>query len=136
MRTFTLPPLSLSLLLLLSWPPLPARAQAAMTLGAPTEFAADAMPLEDDALRERVAGKVFAVKPADGSTWRLEYKANGYMFIDISTGFRDDGTWKVADGKLCSALKRIPPGCGEVRSKGDTLFLKRTNGEIVALTIK
>ena len=110
--------------------PLASLAQTVM----PTEFPADALPANADALRERISGKVFRVKPADGSSWRIEYKANGYAFIDTSNGFRDTGTWHVEDGKLCSDWRRANGGCSEARIKGEAIFLKRiSNGEVIAL---
>lgn len=105
-------------------------AQTAM----PTEFPADALSANADALGERISGKVFRVKPADGSSWRIEYKANGYAFIDTSNGFRDTGTWHVEDGKLCSDWHRANGGCSEARIKGESIYLKRiSNGEVIAL---
>ena len=118
---------SLFVLLLL---PLASLAQTAL----PTEFPADALSANADALRARISGKVFRVKPADGSSWRIEYKANGYAFIDTSNGFRDTGTWHVEDGKLCSDWRRANGGCSEARIKGEAIFLKRiSNGEVIAL---
>ena len=114
-------------------------AAAASAAGAqtqlPTEFPDDAQPFTAETLRERVAGKVFKVKPADGSEWRLDYKANGYAFIDTSRGFRDSGTWKVEGTQLCVEWKRSSNGgCSEARLKGDTLYVKRSaNGEVIVL---
>ena len=62
--------------------PLFAFAQSPM----PTEFPIDAVATSADDLRGRISGKVFKVKLADGTTWRLEYKANGYAFVDTSRG--------------------------------------------------
>ena len=82
-------------------------------------------------LRERLAGKLIHVKLANGGSWRLEYKANGYFYINTSGGFSDTGEWKVEDGKLCSKGRKIADNCNEVRLVGDALYLKRDNGEIV-----
>ena len=118
---------SLFVLLLL---PLASLAQTAM----PTEFPADALSANADDLRARISGKIFRVKPADGSSWRIEYKANGYAFIDTSNGFRDTGTWRVEDGKLCSDWHKVNGGCSEVRIRGESIYLKRvSNGEVIAL---
>ena len=118
-----------SLLVLLLFP-LGSLAQTAM----PTEFPADALRVNAETLRARLSGKVFRVKPADGSSWRIEYKANGYAFIDISNGFRDTGSWHVEDGKLCSDWHRANGGCSEARLKGESIYIKRvSNGEVIAL---
>jgi hypothetical protein len=109
--------------------PLCALAQSAV----PTEFPADASSASAQALHEQISGKVFRVKPADGSSWRLEYKPNGYAFVDTSSGFRDSGRWRVEDGKLCADWHRANSGCGEVRLKGDSIYLKRLSGEVVVL---
>jgi hypothetical protein len=100
---------------------------------APLDFPADAARVSADALRERLSGKVFSVKLADGNGWRLEYKANGYAFVDTSTGFRDTGTWRTEDSRLCSEFHKSPAGCSEVRLAGDLLLVKRVStGELVA----
>lgn len=100
---------------------------------APLDFPADAGAVSADALRERLSGKVFSVKLADGNGWRLEYKANGYAFVDTTNGYRDTGTWRAEDSRLCSEFRKAPASCSEVRLKGDLLFVKRVStGEVVA----
>ena len=99
----------------------------------PTEFPADAVPALADDLRTRISGNVFKVKLADGTTWRLEYKANGYAFVDTSRGFRDTGKWRVEDSKLCADWQKAPSGCSETRIKGEAIYLKRiSSGEVIA----
>ncbi len=93
--------------------PMASLAQAAI----PIEFPTDALSAGADSLRARIAGKVFRIKPADGTSWRIEYKANGYVFIDTSNGFRDTGTWHVEEGKLCADWHRANGGCSEARIK-------------------
>ena len=85
-------------------------------------------------LRQLLAGKVFAVKVADGTTWRLQYNANGYMFVDTSNGFRGSGEWKAEDGKVCGHLRGRNPGCNEVRVHDGVVHLKRDSGEIIRYT--
>ena len=82
-------------------------------------------------LRERLAGKLIKVQLADGSSWRLEYKANGYFYVNTSGGFSDTGEWRTEDGKLCSKGRKITSNCNEVRVVGDALYLKRDSGEII-----
>lgn len=101
-----------------------------------TEFVADSVMPTDDALRMHVSGKVFKVKPAVGATWRLEYKANGYAFLNTSNGFSDSGKWRAEKGQLCNDWKKIPSNCSDTRLKDDVLYIKRvSNGEIVALIV-
>jgi hypothetical protein len=78
-----------------------------------------------------LSGKSMLVKLANGGSWRLQYKDDGYMFLNTSNGLADSGKWKVEDGKLCSELRKVGNSCNEVRTKGDALYLKRDSGEIV-----
>lgn len=84
-----------------------------------------------DELRQRLVGKTFDVKLASGVGWRLEYKDNGFFFIDTTNGFRDSGPWRTEDGRLCSQGRQINPSCNEMRVSGGALLLKRDSGEIV-----
>jgi len=84
-------------------------------------------------VRSHLAGQVFGVTLANGTTWRLQYTANGYMFVDTSTGFKGNGEWRTEDGKLCSHLRGRDPGCSEVRLHDGALHLQRDSGEIIRL---
>ena len=102
----------------------------------PTEFPVDSAPLAPEVLKQRLAGKVFKVKPADGPSWRLEYKASGYVFLDTSSGYRDTGKWRVEGTQLCTDWQRTPSACSETRAKGDVIYVKRnSNGEVVSLLV-
>lgn len=110
--------------------PVMAGAQATIA----TEFPTGADPIVAEKLRQFVSGKVWVGKTVDGSRWRLEYRDNGYVFIDVSTGFRDNGTWRTEDSRLCAELQRVTAGCSEVRVVGERLYMKRvSNGEVLAL---
>lgn len=101
---------------------------------APSEFPADTAAPAADELRTRIAGKVFRVARADGNGWRLDYRANGYYFVNTDTGYTDKGTWRVEPGKLCTESPKSTPSCNEVRVRGEEIFLKRSsNGEVIAL---
>ena len=82
-------------------------------------------------LKTRLGGKVFTVKLADGTSWRLQYNSNGYMFVDTSTGFRGNGEWAAEDGKLCSHLRGRDRTCNDVRVHQDIVHLKRDSGEFI-----
>ena len=99
----------------------------------PTEFPADSTPVTGEALHARLSGKVFAVKPADGSTWRLEYRANGYLFVETSGGFKDTGTWRVEGEQVCGTWQKSGRSCSEFRLKDDSLLAKRASGEVIKL---
>lgn len=102
----------------------------------PTEFPADARPIDAAGLRQHLAGKVFTVKPADGTTWRLEYQESGFAFFDLGT-YRDSGKWWTEDSKLCSEWKKTPLSCSEARLVGDIIYAKRAStGEVISLIPK
>jgi hypothetical protein len=109
--------------------PLSVLAQSAL----PTEFPAGSTPITGDALQARLSGKVFTVKPADGSTWKLEYKANGYLFLESSGGYKDTGTWRIEGEQTCGTWQKAGRSCTEYRLKDDALFAKRQSGEIIRL---
>lgn len=101
---------------------------------APSEFPADSTPPSAETLHKHVSGKVFRVKPADGSSWRLEYKSAGYAFVDTSRGYRDTGKWRVEGSQLCGDMQRGGNTCNETRLKDGLLYLKRNvSGEVIAL---
>lgn len=118
--------LLLSLMIL----PLTVYAQTAI----PTEFPADAVQLSDEALTERMAGKVYKAKLTDGTTWRVDYKKNGFAFLNLGSGFSDSGKWSTKEGKLCSVWKVAPSACSETRVNDEAVYIKRVStGEVVAL---
>ena len=102
-----------------------------------TEFLTDSTIPTDDALRAHVSGKTFKVKPAQGASWRLEYKANGYAYLNTSSGFSDSGKWRVEKGQLCNDWPKLSLNtCSDVKMKDALLYVKRvSNGEIVAFQI-
>ena len=111
----------------LAFAPLAAHSQQ-FPEGASTPNEADVKKYLDD--------KVFNVKLADGNSWRLEYKSNGYFFVNTSTGFSSSGQWKAEDGRLCGQLKGRDRSCNDVRFHQDLLHLKRDSGEIIQLVSK
>lgn len=119
-------PLTLALLL----PLCAAAQQPALTL----EFPEGAVVTASDDLRTRLAGKVFRIQFADGSSARIQYNTNGYAFLDTSRGFRDNGKWSIVDDKLCNEWRQIASSCSEQRVHAGIVYLKRvSNGEIIAL---
>lgn len=100
--------------------------------GAP-EFPPGASALGTDALRERLAGKVFHVAVANGNTWRLQYQGNGHFYLNVSSGFSDSGKWRTEESRICFEPQKSKAGCNEVRLVGDLIHFKRDSGEIVKL---
>ncbi len=105
-------------------------AASAFAQAQPADFPADAKALAPEALKERLAGKVFHVAFADGMTIRLQYQG-GYYYVDTSRGARVHGTWRVDGSKVCTERAGRGPECDEARLVGDVLHFKRQNGEIV-----
>lgn len=98
----------------------------------PTAFPDGALPLEPAVLQQKLTGKVVNLTYANGVKVRVEYKTD-YAFVNTANA-SDNGKWHVEGSAMCFDWKRFPPGCSEVRSVGDALFLKRvTNGEIVQM---
>jgi hypothetical protein len=82
-------------------------------------------------LKTILAGNKFTVDRADGNHWRLEFKSNGYYFINVGSGYADSGEWKTENGKLCTSPRKTPAACNDIRLNNGAVLLKRTNGEIV-----
>ena len=99
---------------------------------APADFPAEAQPLSADALQQRLSGKVFNVKTAAGASWRLQYQAGGFFYINVGS-FSDSGKWRVEGSQLCSEPQKSKASCNEMRLAGDALYLKRDSGEIIKL---
>ena len=101
---------------------------------ATADFPATAQTPTAAELGNHLGGKVFKDKTAAGQGWRLDFRASGHMFADISTGARDSGTWRSEDGKVCFEYRgRFPSGCAEVRIAPQALYYLRGTGEIVTL---
>jgi len=88
-------------------------------------------------LKARLAGRVYGTRSSDGRDWRIEWKSNGYVFVDLSNGYKDSGKWTVEEGKSCSDLKKTGSSCSDMRLVGDVLYMRRaSNGEIMELKPK
>ncbi len=79
-------------------------------------------------------GKVFKAKFANGLGLRYEF-GKQYVFVDLSTGARDNGTWHTEDGKVCFVFRGpFTSGCGETRTKDGVIHVKRaTTGEVFTM---
>ncbi len=111
-----------------------APALAAAQSAPPSEFPPTAQSVAPAALQAAVAGKVLRAKPAQGPAWRLEFKDDGYAFLNTTTGSSDTGRWSVEGTQLCVQWQRANGGCSEARLQDATVWIRRTsNGEVIAL---
>ncbi len=102
-----------------------------MQLATALAFPAGASTPSAAEIRKYLEGKVLDAKLADGSTWRLEYKANGYFYVNSSMGFNSNGPWNTEDGKLCGRLQGRDHVCNEIRMHEGVMLYKRDNGEVL-----
>jgi|KBSSwiStaDraftv2_1062776.scaffolds.fasta_scaffold41034_4 hypothetical protein len=98
----------------------------------PTEFPADAVALSADAVAKKVSSRTFETQLRDGTRVRLEYKGNGYVFVN-APGYANSGSWRAEESRICSHMRNAAASCNEVRELGQTLYVKRDNGEVIAL---
>lgn len=104
---------------------------AAMAL----DFPDGARTLTGEALQARLAGRVFDAAAADGLRWRFEYTRLGYLFVDISNGYKDSGPFRVEGSQICVTLARAGDSCNEYRADDGAVYLKRSKSdEILILT--
>lgn len=94
-------------------------------------FEETAPPPSADEIHKILAGNLFSVSLADGSSWRLEFNRNGYFFINTTSGHVDSGKWRTEDGKLCVEPRKTPAACNDARVNQGLLTVKRLSGEIV-----
>jgi len=109
----------------------PAMAAVLVSAARADEFPDGAADISAADIAQRVSGKVLNVKLKDGSTWRIEYKSNGYYFFNASSGFADSGQWKVEDGKLCHNGRKRGPSCNTVKLHDGAMLLKRDNSDVL-----
>lgn len=110
---------------------------AGAACGALAQSAAPAQNFPDGAvvptaaeIRGRLAGKIFIVKMAKGGSWRLDYKDDGYYFLNTGA-VNDSGKWRTEDGRLCHDGRTRTDFCNSVMEHSNTLHMKRDNGEVV-----
>ena len=83
-------------------------------------------------LTERLNG-IWTTRLANGVGWRMDFRDNGFMYMDISNGARDTAKWRTEDGGVCFDFRQFPSSCGPWRIAGDRLYLKRDSGEVLTL---
>jgi hypothetical protein len=85
-------------------------------------------------LTDQLSDKVWRAPFANGSSARYEFRGP-YLYVDFSTGGRDNGRWRTEDGRLCVDFRgSFPSGCAEVRlHEGKPVFRRAVTGELVTL---
>ena len=105
----------------------------------PTDFPAGAVPFEADALKQRLTGKTFRSRGADGREFQVQYQ-DQYAYVDVylpAGTMQDSGPWRVEGSSACVQWQKVKSGCSEFRLVGDVLYTKRaSNGEVVVMTPK
>lgn len=101
---------------------------------APSTFPTDAHPLNPQALQERLAGKRFTSRYANGITATMHYGADQAMQMDLSNGLSARGSWRVDGSQVCFQFQTVPSGCSEVRATASHIYQRRyTSPEVIAL---
>lgn len=104
---------------------------AAIAFAQANGFPADVTTPSAADIQQHLSGKAFDIKLGDGSAWHVQYDTSGNYDFKSSKGFADHGDWQAQDGKVCSKGSKIPYSCNDVRMKGNDMYLKRDNGEVV-----
>lgn len=97
------------------------------------EFPDGATVPSAEELRQHLGDKIFNLAMTNGGTMRVDYKSNGYFFVNTSSRFQGKGQWRAENGRLCTQLQDAAENCNDVRLANDQLVLKRVDGEIVPL---
>lgn len=102
-------------------------------VGAAQAFPEGATTPTAAALKEHLNDRIFGTSLADGTSWRLEFKSSGYVFVDTSTGRNFKGEWKAEDGRVCTKMGLgADLSCSEARLHDGRLYVKRAaTGELI-----
>ena len=107
------------------------------TAPAAQDFPADAQELSASALDAHLRGKVYTATLANGMRWRGDYKASGYVFVNLSNNAKDSGTWRTEEGKVCVDYRgSFRSGCTQVRSGAQQVLYARNSatGVVTVMT--
>ena len=100
-----------------------------------TQFPEGSALLTTETLTAALSGKVYTAQPAKGPSWRIQYNDNGFVYVNVGS-FSDTGKWFAKDSTVCSEGRQIKFFCNEVRTKDNTLYLKRESGEVLKLELR
>ncbi len=109
----------------------------AQTTTPASTFPVEAQALSPQALQERLTGKRFTSRYANGMTATLQYGTDQTLQLEMSSGLSAKGTWRVEGSQICFQFAvGVPSGCGESKATATQLFLRRyTNQEVVQLDV-
>lgn len=97
-------------------------------------FPTEAQTLSPQALQERLAGKRFTTRYANGMTATMSYGADQAIQMDLSSGLSARGRWRVDGSQVCFQFQSVPSGCSEVRATASLVYMLRyTSPEVIAL---
>lgn len=101
-------------------------------------FPADSTPVDTPALQASLAGKTFlSEKLSNKDVWKLVFDASGgFTFIDVPSGWKDNGKWSEGSSKICSAGKVMAVWCNEIQVTGDVIYLKTKAQGVVPLKLQ
>lgn len=112
-----------------------AQSNAQAQASAPSNFPSEAHTLSPQALQERLAGKRFTSRYANGMTATINYGADQALQLEMSTGLSAQGTWRVNGSQICMQFQAVPPsGCSEFKATATHIYMRRyTNQEVIQL---
>lgn len=112
-------------------------ATACASSGLPTAFPAEAQPIKADTLKERLNGRTYTGRLANGVGWEMTYAADGRFNMRTGNGDTDWGRWRTEDNRLCVDFEgKVRSGCSDVRANEKSIFLKRNStGDVVSLKV-
>ncbi|HMN20385.1 MAG TPA: hypothetical protein PKA16_03230 [Ottowia sp.] len=110
-------------------------AACAATAPPATEFPVGARTPSAAELTTLLRGKTASTPLPNGGTVRVDFAADSNQVTAYVGGRSDTGTWRAEDGRACYDWKVFNSGCGEMRLVGQSLYVKRSNGDVVPVTI-
>jgi len=87
-------------------------------------------------MQESFSGKTYTVKLANGTSWKWDFRSNGYFYFSTSDCFSDTGKWSIKETKVCTEGRKINASCNEVRQNGAGLNYKRDNGDVIPMVVQ
>lgn len=97
----------------------------------PTEFPKESTPFQPDALKQRLTGNVFILKPVSDPQIRFQFRERDAF---SNSGSRNNtAIWRVEGSTVCFVWTIGQDTCSEVRSVGEVIYWKRANGEVAVL---
>lgn len=94
-------------------------------------YATEAVDLTSDEVTSIIKGKKLNTDNTRWGAVQLDFKDNGKLYGNNSSGHSDSGKWRVEDGKLCLQWYRWDyKGCGKVQRIGNNIQHLSPNGKV------